>query len=317
MKSLVIGGAGFIGSHVVDELVHAGHEVVIFDNFSTGRNENLQHLEGNPDVEIVRGDILDADAVGDVFEDYDIQYVFHLAAKISVQDSIQNPLDTHHTNVDGTLNILEAARETDVQRVVFTSSGSVYGEPDTMPTNELALPLPISPYALSKLIGEHYARLYSLLYELETVSLRYANVYGPRQVPGSGYAALIPIVITKIMHNERPVIFGDGEQTRDFVYVGDVARANLAAATAGADAVGLAVNIGSGVETSVNTIVHTLLEVTGADLTPDFGPAVVEVRRSLPDLTRSKDLLGWEAEVALSDGLKAVWEYYQEYADRD
>jgi UDP-glucose 4-epimerase len=303
MHYLVTGGAGFIGSHLVDWLVGLGHDVVVVDDFSTGRGENLAAHAGNGRLTVHRRSI--TDDLDDLFRGSLFAAVFHLAALPRVQFSIQRPRETHDVNVNGTLNLLEACRRFGVKRFVYSSSSSVYGDQDRLPLVEGMAPNPMSPYALHKLIGEHYARLYHRLFGLETVSLRYFNVYGPRQNPEGDYACLIPKFIALLSRGERPVINGDGEQSRDFTYVGDVVEANLlAASTTNPACFGEAFNIGAGQDRSVNQVTAEIVRLTGAQVQPTHGPAVVEPRHTRADMRKAKQLLCWEPQTAFAEGLR-------------
>ena len=260
MKYIVTGGAGFIGSHVVDAIAPE-NEVVVIDNFSSGKPENLDVFPDN--VHVIRGSINDLSLLKKVFKGAD--GIFHLAAIASVAGSVDNPLATHETNLTGTLNVLIAARESKVRRVVFSSSSAVYGNEPTLPKREDMPPFPLSPYAVTKLASEYYCKVFSELYGVKTVSLRYFNVFGPRQDPEGEYAAVIPKFITSMLNNKAPVIFGDGTQTRDFVYVKDVVRANLLAMQSSATGT---FNIGSGNGTNLNTLVNCIAGIVDISLPP-------------------------------------------------
>ena len=310
MTYLVTGGAGFIGSHMVDRLVADGHGVIIVDDFSTGREENIAKYSGKGQVNVCRQSI--CGSLDNIFQQQKIDAVFHLAALPRVQFSIRNPQATHEANVNGTLNLLEACRKFGVKRFVFSSSSSVYGDQDTLPLTETMTPNPMSPYALHKLIGEYYCRLYHQLYGLETVSLRYFNVYGARQNPDGDYACLIPKFIFLIAQGETPTINGDGQQTRDFTYVSDVVEANvLAATTAKANCFGEAFNIGAGSGLSVNEVTDTIAKLIGKNITPKHGPAVIEPKHTTADIKKSGGSLRWKPGVEFLVGLKTTYEYFQ------
>jgi UDP-glucose 4-epimerase len=298
MRALVTGGAGFIGSNVVDGLLAAGHEVVVVDNLSTGRRENL-----SADAELRELDVVDAAALRDVFAAAAPEVVFHLAAHIDVRVSVENPAHDARVNVEGTINVLQAARAAGARRVVLSSTGgAIYGDTETIPTAEDAPIAPLAPYGQSKHAAEGYCSLFARLYGLSTIALRYANVYGPRQDP-LGEGGVIAIFCGALTNGTTPTIFGDGRQTRDFVYVGDVVRANLLAA--GSDHVG-AVNVGSGVETSVLELVDALraLGGEGAAFAPVHADARAgEVQRSCLDAAFAREAIGWAPEVDLADGL--------------
>jgi UDP-glucose 4-epimerase len=303
IKILVTGGAGFIGSHVVDAYVAAGHEVVVVDNLSTGRRENV-----HPDARLVEMDLLDHSLV-DLLRAERPAVVNHHAANPSVSLSVREPLFDARQNVLVTLNVLEAARQAEVAHVIYISSGgAMYGNPEYLPADEAHPSNPVSPYALSKHTGERYVRLYGQEHGLPWTSLRYANVYGPRQDP-LGEAGVIAIFGQNLMDGRAPEIHWDGEQTRDFVYVGDCARANLLALEAGESR---AYNVGTGVGTSINELFSTLLEVTGRQVEPRHGPRRPgDARDSYLDCARIERDLGWRAEVSLHQGLARTWDWFR------
>jgi nucleoside-diphosphate-sugar epimerase len=306
--ALVTGGAGFIGSHLVRALAAQGARVRILDNFSSGSRTNLSGVERS--VEVLEGDIRNAIACRNACRG--VQYVFHLAAYISVPGSIQDPVTADAVNIGGTLNLLMAARDCRVRRFVFSSSAAVYGETGTMPVPETALPRPLSPYGVEKLYGEHMARLYYTLHGLETVCLRYFNVYGPGQNPASEYAAVIPRFLSMMLQGQTPTIFGDGEQTRDFLFVEDVAGANLRAAQAQGVA-GEVFNVASGVSTSLNTLYDTLRRATGLRREALHGPERPgDIRHSCADTTRTRETLGFAPQFDLAAGLERTIAYYRE-----
>lgn len=301
MKALVSGGAGFIGSHVVDALVGRGDDVTIVDDLSTGKRENLASGPGRA-AELVEVDIRDAEAIRDLVGRLRPQTVFHLAAQIDVRKSTADPAWDAGINVIGTVNLLQASLEAGVDRFVNTSTGgAIYGEGRTLPASEDHPQAPEAPYGQSKLGAEGYCDLYSRLHGLSTVSLRYGNVYGPRQDP-LGEAGVIAIFCGKLQAGERPTIFGNGEQTRDYVYVGDVVRANVAAAESHATG---PFNIGLGVQTSVLQLVEALGELSGREFEPEFAPPRLgEVQHIAIDPARAREELGWEPHVTLRDGLE-------------
>jgi UDP-glucose 4-epimerase len=299
---LVTGGAGFIGSHLVEALIKRGGRVRVLDDFSTGRRENLRTVAG--EIELVEGNVADFHIASHAVAGCD--YVFHLAAISSVQASLEDPQGTHRVNAGGTWNALNAAREAGVQRVVFASSAAVYGDHTALPLREQLAPHPLSPYAADKVAGEMYCRAFHASYGLPTVALRFFNVYGPRQDPGSPYSGVISIFAARMARGERPTIFGDGKQTRDFVYVADVVRAMLLACER-EEAVGEVFNVAGGRQTSVRRLAEELNRALDTKLKPDFGPAREgEVRFSQGDASRARQMLGWEARVSLREGLSSL-----------
>ncbi len=302
-KYLVTGGAGFIGSNLVDALLERGNRVVVVDNFSTGKIKNLAEHRGNKNLKIYKKDI--NDNLSAIFKKNKFDAVFHVAALPRVQFSIAQPLKTNRANLDGTLNLLETCRRFRVKRFIFSSSSSIYGGQKTLPLIETMKPNPLSPYALHKLASEHYCRLYNLIHGMETISLRYFNVYGPKQDPRGQYAILIPKFTYLIKHNKRPKINGDGEQTRDFTHVSDVVRANLLAAkTRNKKCFGEMFNIGAGDNQSVNKVTNLILKNLKKNLKPVHGPAVIEPHDTLADVRKAKKLLGWSPKVKFEKGIK-------------
>jgi UDP-glucose 4-epimerase len=302
--ALVTGGAGFIGSHLADALLAAGWAVRILDDFSSGREENLRHLQDR--IEVVRGDFAEPDVVARSVRD--VEVVFHQGAVPSVPRSVAEPVRTNRANVVGTLGVLEAARQAGVRRVVYAASSSAYGDTEVLPKVESMAPNPRSPYALQKYAGEVYCRLYHELYGLETVALRYFNVFGPRQDPKSEYAAVVPRFATACLRREPAQIHGDGEQSRDFTFVADTVRANLLAAEA-KDAPGHVINVAGGRRISLNELYATLQRITGSTVPATHGPPRAgDVKHSLADLSRARTLLGFEPRVSLEDGLRRTLE---------
>lgn len=302
MKTLITGGAGFIGSHIVDELIKQGHHVAIIDNLSAGKRENFAEHEGKSNFVFYEKDI--TDDLTDVFGIEQPEVVFHLAAIPRVQRSIQEPRETHHVNVNGTYNLLQLARHYKVKRFIFSSSSSVYGNQNTLPLVETMKPNPMSPYALHKLIGEEYCRLFYDLYGLETVSLRYFNVYGPRLNPDGEYACLIPKFVKLLNQQKSPIINGDGEQTRDFTHVSDVVQANITAATSrNVKIFGQAFNVGANNNISVNYVTQQIKKILKSDIEPIYGPAVIEPRDTYASIDKSRSLLLWEPKMSFNDGL--------------
>lgn len=301
MKVLVTGGAGFIGSHLVDALVARGDRVVVLDDLSTGRRENLADPLRRGGVDLRVGSVADRAAVRDAVAGCEV--VFHLAAVASVQRTIEAPLETGAVNLGGTLEVLEAARATGVRRVVFAGSAAVYGDTTALPVAETAAPRPLSPYAVEKLAAEHYVRVWGPLYGLETVTLRYFNVFGPRQDPSSPYSGVISIFADRLRRGRTATIYGDGHQTRDFVYVADVVRANLlAAAVPAAD--GRVFNVARGEETTIRALFDHLRDLVGSDAEPEYAPARAgDIRRSLADITEARSVLGYTPRVPVAEGL--------------
>ncbi len=296
---LVTGGAGFIGSHIVERLVEMGEPVRILDNFSTGKRENLAGVLDR--IEIVEGDLRDPEAVRRAVTG--VRTVFHQAAVPSVPRSIADPETTMDVNVMGTLNLLQAARDAGCKRIVFASSSSVYGNTPVLPKTETMTPSPLSPYAVSKLTGEHLCSVFTHVFGLETVSLRYFNVFGPRQDPHSQYAAVIPKFVQALKTGDEPTIFGDGEQSRDFTYVANVVDANLRAATADGVA-GRVFNVASGRAVSINTLLATIAERMGVEARPRYcPPRPGDVRDSLADIAAARECLGYQVSVPFEDGI--------------
>jgi UDP-glucose 4-epimerase len=309
-RALVTGGAGFIGSHLVQELVDRGVAVRVLDNLASGSVENLESC--GKKIEFMEGDIRNAVACRNACRGVDA--VFHLAALVSVPQSVADPVQSDAINIGGTLNLLLAARDYQVKRFVFSSSSAVYGDTDVLPTHERVLPMPTSPYGVHKLTGEHYARNFTRLYGLETVCLRYFNVYGPRQNPRSEYAAVIPKFLTRLLDGQAPTVFGDGEQTRDFCSVRDVVAANLLAAeTMNAEAVGGVCNIASGKRISLNELLALMRTVTGTDIPASYEAARPgDILHSGAEIKRAKAVLGFAPKVELADGLRETMDYYRE-----
>lgn len=304
---LVTGGAGFIGSHLVDEIVRRGGHVRVLDDFSTGRAENLAHHGER--VEIVRGDIRDLRTVMGAVDGVD--YVLHQAAIPSVSRSVEDPLTSNSANVDGTLNLLWAAKQHKVKRFVYAASSSAYGETPELPQVETMREGPISPYGVTKFVGELYCKSFALCYGLHTVALRYFNVFGPRQVFDSPYTGVIAIFANALLDGKRPKIFGDGEQTRDFNYIANTVQANLRACEADV-APGSMYNIAGGKRISLNELVEILRELTGSDLEPVYAPERAgDIRHSLADISRARAELGYQPSVDVREGLARTVEWYK------
>jgi UDP-glucose 4-epimerase len=304
MKIVITGGAGFIGSTLAGELVEK-HDVTVIDDLSTGQKENLNYIIGK--INFIKGSITDLDLLRDAFMGVDT--VFHQAAITSVQRSIDHPLLSNEVNLDGTLKVLAAARDCGVKKVIFASSSSVYGDTPTLPKAEDMKPHPESPYAVSKLAGEYYCRIFSKVYGLRTACLRYFNVYGPRQNPCSENAAVIPRSINRVLKNEPPIIYGDGNQTRDFIYVKDVAKANILAMDSAKEGI---FNIASGQGISVNDLIANIMIISGSKLKPFYDkPRKGDVRDSLADISAAKEGLGYEPSYNFISGLKETIGWFQ------
>jgi len=306
---LVTGGAGFIGSNLTEALLQRGHFVRVLDDFSTGKRENLIFDKKFPSLEIVEGDIREFSTCQKAVKG--IEYVFHQAALPSVQRSIEDPETSNAVNVGGTLNILLAAKETGVKRVIYASSSSVYGDTPALPKHEEMPSNPLSPYALQKYIGEQYCRLFYQLYGLDTISLRYFNIFGPKQDPNSLYSAVIPKFIDALLQGRPPIIFGDGEQSRDFTYIENVVQANLLAMSA-EHLHGEAINIACGKRISLNQLLNVLKEILGSKLSPIYQePRKGDVKHSLADICKGKEILNYEPTVGIEIGLEKTVEFFQ------
>ena len=303
MNVLVTGGAGFIGSHIVRALLERGDHVRVLDNFSTGKRENLAGL----DIELIEADLRDASRVTQACRG--VETVFHQAAFVSVPQSMKEPVDCFDVNVTDTASLLQAAHKYGVRRVVFASSAAVYGDSDALPLDEETPLRPLSPYAASKSVDEIYGQLYTTSFGLEVVGLRYFNVYGPRQRPDSQYAAAVPIFIRRLLENKPITIFGDGGQTRDLIFVGDVVRANLMAAVH-PSAPGQVFNICTGLETRINDLIEILQDLFPSAPMPEFAePRAGDIYRSIGSPQKAADLLGFRAGVSLAEGLRQTVEW--------
>lgn len=313
MKVLVTGGAGFIGSSLVRALLQAGHEVRVVDNFATGYRHNLDSVA--TDVELVEGDLTSYERAHAAIKG--VEVVYHLAALPSVPRSVQDPLTTNAVNVNGTLNVLLCARDEGVRRVVYSSSSSVYGNTPELPKTEATLPQPLAPYAVAKLAGENYCRAFSQVYDLETVSLRYFNVFGPRQDPNSQYSAVIPRFITAMMDGGVLEVHGDGEQTRDFTFVRNVVEANMLAAEApAADVDGVSMNVACGQRVSLNQLISQIAEVLGREPHVTYeGNRQGDVRDSLADISLAGRVLGYSPSIDLRSGLQQTAEWLGRHRD--
>jgi len=305
-RVLVTGGAGFIGSHLAERLTGRGDRVRVVDNLSTGKRRNLAHL---PAVEFVEGDLADLDVARRAVEGMEL--VLHQAAIPSVPRSVTDPITSHRSNIDATLNLLVAARDAGVRRVVYAASSSAYGDAPSLPKHEAMPSAPLSPYALQKLVGEQYAAMFTRLYGLETVSLRYFNVFGPRQDPSSPYSGVISVFISALVDGRRPTIYGDGEQTRDFTYVANVVDGVLKACDA-PGAVGRTINVATGGRISLNDLYRELCRLTGASGEPVYADARPgDVKHSQADITLAGTLLGYSPLVSFADGLGRTLEWYK------
>ncbi|WP_373838621.1 SDR family oxidoreductase [Methanospirillum sp.] len=304
MKYVITGGAGFIGSHIAEKL-SKNHEVIIVDNLFSGKKTNIESLP----VELKEGSITDLSFLMEVFEGVD--GVFHQAAITSVPRSVKSPLPTHEVNCTGTLNVLLAARDCGVKKVVCASSSSVYGDTPVLPKIETMIPCPLSPYGISKLTGEHYARVFSELYGLQTVSLRYFNVFGPRQDPQSEYAAVIPKFITRILRKESPVIYGDGTQTRDFTFVKDVVQANIRAMESSAEGI---FNIAYQDRIDLNTLAAMIMDIIGILVPIMYDlPRPGDIHDSLADVRKAKESFGYKPKYTVRTGIEETIEWFREH----
>jgi nucleoside-diphosphate-sugar epimerase len=308
MRYVVTGGAGFIGSNIVDELVRRGESVVVVDDLSAGKEDNL--AESRNKISFIKGSINDIEAVRRSMHEAD--YVVHLAARTSVPRSVKDPLETNRVNIEGTLNVLLAARDAKVKRVVLAASSSAYGETPTLPKIESMQPEPISPYGVTKYACELYAQMFGRVYGLQNVSLRYFNVFGPRQDPGSPYSGVLSKFCAAFLEGTEPVVYGDGEQTRDFTYIDNVVQATLLACEAPA-ASGRVVNVGTGERTSLNQTLELLREISGSKLEAKYEAAREgDIRDSQADITLGRELLGYHPTVDFPEGLRRTFAWYQE-----
>jgi nucleoside-diphosphate-sugar epimerase len=303
---LVTGGAGFIGSHLTEELVRRGHQVRVADNLSTGKRSNLDHVSG---AEFLEGDLADLDFAHRAVRGCD--YVLHQAAIPSVPRSVKDPIASNRANVDGTLNVLVASRDAGIKRFVFAGSSSAYGDTPTLPKREDMPSSPLSPYALQKVVGEQYLQMFRRLYGLETVSIRYFNVFGPRQDPSSPYSGVISVFASALIENRSPKIYGDGEQTRDFTYVANVVDGVLRACEA-PGASGEVINVATGGRISLNELFRTMRELVGASVDPTYEESRAgDVRDSQADITKARAILNYEPIVSFEEGLRRTVEWYR------
>jgi len=305
-KALVTGGAGFIGSHLTEDLVAKGCRVTVLDNFSSGRRTNLNRVAD--DIDLIEGDIRDLQAVERAAQGCEV--IFHLAAVVSVPQTVAQPLDSAMVNGQGTLHVLEAARSAGSGSVVLASSSAVYGDDPGLPKRENMIPKPPSPYAVQKITGEYYARVYHELYGIDTASLRFFNVFGPRQDPSSPYSGVISIFMSKAVARTGPIIYGDGTQSRDFVYVSDVVRALIGAAATKA-AAGRSINVGTGTSIDINRLWRTIAGMAGLSIVPRYDPPRAgDIIASVAAVDTAESLLGFKAEVSLEDGLERTFRWY-------
>jgi len=306
---VVTGGAGFIGSHIVEELLYRNETVRVIDNFSTGKRENLEPFKKR--AEIIEADISDSKNLADALKGVD--YVIHQAAIPSVPKSMLDPVKSHQANVDGTLKLLVACRDAGVKRVVYASSSSLYGDSPTLPKHEGMMPKPLSPYGGQKLFAEMYCQVFTRAYGLETVSLRYFNVFGPRQDATSQYSGVLALFIPAVLEGRRPTIYGDGEQSRDFTYVKNVVHGNLLACKAPGVA-GQVFNVACGDRISVNSMLQQINKITGKDIAPLYADARAgDIKHSQADISRAKEELGYEPKVSFEEGLRHTIEWYREH----
>ncbi len=310
VRCLVTGGAGFIGSHIVRGLLDAGHKVRVLDNLCTGNRSNLEEVSDR--IDMIEGDICDPIAVKEAL--VGVERVFHQAALASVPLSIERPLDTHLACATGTLNLLHHCVQARVKRFVYAASSSAYGDQPTASKRESDLPMPLSPYAAAKLSGEYYCQAFFHSYGLETVGIRYFNVFGPRQDPDSPYSAVIPIFVSRILSGQRPIIYGDGLQSRDFTYVANIVHGNMLAAER-PNIGGRVINVADGGQTTLLQLMRLLNQFLGKSVEADFHPARVgDVRESLADITLARKLLGYEPQIRFEEGLKRTIAYYRSLA---
>ena len=310
MRYVVTGGAGFIGSNTVDELVRRGHSVVVLDDLSSGKEENLAEVRNK--ITLIKGSITDIEVVRKAM--HEAEYVLHLAARTSVPKSVKDPIESNKVNVDGTLNVLVAARDAKVKRVVFAASSSAYGETPTLPKVESMVPQPISPYGVTKFVGELYAQTFGRCYGLDNVSLRYFNIFGPRQDPSSPYSGVLAKFCSAFLEDTAPVIFGDGEQTRDFTYVENAVQANLLACEA-PNASGKIFNVGVGGRFSLNETIALLNKITSKAFQAKYEPPRDgDIRDSQADISQAREFLGYEPQVQFEEGLRRTFEWYRAVA---
>jgi nucleoside-diphosphate-sugar epimerase len=307
MRYLVTGGAGFIGSNTVDELVRRGHSVVVLDDLSAGKEDNLAEMRNK--ITFIKGSITDIEVVRKAM--HEAEYVLHLGARTSVPRSVKDPIETNKINIEGTLNVLVAAKELKVKRVVFAASSSAYGETPTLPKVETMQPQPVSPYGVTKYVGELYGQTFGRCYGLENVSLRYFNIFGPRQDPSSPYSGVLAKFCTAFLEDTQPMVFGDGEQTRDFTYVENAVQANLLACEA-PNASGKVFNVGVGDRISLNEVLRALRKITGKRLEAKYEPPRDgDIRDSQADISQARECLDYDPQVSFEEGLTRTFEWYR------
>jgi len=306
MRYLVTGGAGFIGSNTVDELVRRGHDVVVLDDLSAGKEENLSEVRNK--IKFIRGSVTEPEVVNGACNGAD--YVIHLAARTSVPRSVKQPVETNHVNVDGTLNVLVAARDAKVRRVVFAGSSSVYGETPTLPKREEMHPAPISPYGVTKFVAELYGQVFHRCYGLDFVSVRYFNVFGPRQDPGSPYSGVLSRFITSMRDGAEPMVYGDGEQSRDFTFVENVAKGNIQACEAPGIG-GMVLNLGTGGRYTLNETLRLLEKFSGRTAKAKYmPPRDGDIRDSQADISLARQKIGYNPATDFEEGLRRTWDWY-------
>lgn len=308
MRYLVTGGAGFIGSNIVDELLRRGHDVIVLDDFSSGKEENLAHASTK--IRLIRGDICDLEAAREACEGAD--YVLHLAARTSVPRSVKDPIETNRVNIDGTLNVLVAARDAKVRRIVYAASSAAYGETSALPKTETMPTAPISPYGVTKLVGEMYAQVFGRAYGVENVSVRYFNVFGPRQDPTSQYSGVLSRFMLAVIEGAAPVVYGDGEQSRDFTYVDNVVDVSLRACEA-RGASGKVFNGGTGIRISLNEVLKLLGKISGESIGAKYDrPRAGDILHSQADIGLAAEFLNYRPLVDFEEGLRRTWKWYSE-----
>src|SRR5271156_5728514 len=307
MRYLVTGGAGFIGSNIVDELVRRGHHVTVLDDLSAGKESNLADVRGKIDLRI--GSITDLATVQSAC--HGAEHVIHLAARTSVPRSVQNPIETNHVNIDGTLNVLVAARDANVRRFVYAASSSAYGETPTLPKTEAMQPNPISPYGITKYVGELYARVFGRVYGLENVCIRYFNVFGPRQDPNSQYSGVLSRFMLAAIQGQSPVVYGDGEQSRDFTFIENIVDETLRACEA-KNASGMVFNGGTGERITLNQVLQQLETITGKKIAAKYEAARNgDIRDSQAEISLARTVLGYEPRIQFAEGLQRTWAWYK------